>query len=115
MSSVIDRVRKRRKCPVQIGDETVYVRGMTWAEWELIQPVKEEAWSNGIAIGWCLLEDDGKPVFTREPTEDLETFGKRVLADLDMEIGTGLYLSAKIMRATQEPPDEKTVENIVKN
>lgn len=112
MASTIDRLRKRTKCPVRIGDETVYVRGLTYSEWNEIQPLREEAESNGIAIGWCLLADDGSAVFARKEGEALKDFGARVLTELDIEVGTGLYLAAKIIKVTQEPPD---IEAVIKN
>lgn len=103
MTSVIERLRKRQFCPVQVCGATVHVRGLTWSEWQRIEPIRNEGESNGVAIGWCLLNDDQTPVFTQGADEDLEAFGARVLESLDMEVGIGLMLAEKIIRVTQEP------------
>jgi hypothetical protein len=74
-------------------------------EIEELQGVVDSMDGNGAMIGLCLVNDDGTPVFTRGESETAQEFGKRVLAETDMEIAVVMLLVEKITNASKEPAD----------
>ena len=93
MSSILDKMRKRRFYPVKIGDETIHVRSMTIGEMGRMEAV-EAGFKTPFVVACCLLRDDGSQEFTKAGADVdgiLETdtdFAKRVndaLADVQPE------------------------------
>jgi hypothetical protein len=112
LSSVADRIRKRRFYPFTIAGETVHLRGLTNSEHAEIEPFAMQDESTGFAIGCCLLNDDGSPVFTRSPDEPATQFGGRVLKELDLPDDTKSELTNKIISLAKGPPK---LEEVIKN
>jgi hypothetical protein len=115
LSSVVDRIRRRRKYPVKLGDDTVFVRSMTIAENKAVEPFSAEIESLGYAIGVCLLNDDGSQVFAIGKDETANAFGARVLAELDIPDDARNIITEAIMKLRQDVPDMKAMETLVKN
>lgn len=85
MTSVRERIKRREKYPIDIGDGvTVYVRAMKHSEAMEVVANVDTPEATGFAIGCCLVEDDGTPVMTRIVGESFADFGSRVMSDLDL-------------------------------
>lgn len=92
MSSVLQRLRKRRAYPVSIGEDTVYVRALTTAEVEALVKL-EGSTQIAFTLGCALVNDAGEPEFPRQSGESFEAFANRVLpefADLPQDVLTVL-------------------------
>lgn len=88
MSSVLQRLRKRRAYPVAIGDDTVYVRALTTAEVDALLTF-EGPTQIAFTLGCALVNDAGEPEFPRQSGESFADFAKRVLpefADLPQDV-----------------------------
>lgn len=101
--SVIDRIRKRRFYPVQIGGEAIHIRAMLDSELNIVSQFKNEDESIGYAIGCALLNDDQSQAIAATPDETPKQFGARVLKELDLPSDTKAEIVAKIMRLSQGP------------
>lgn len=112
MSQVIAKLRKRRFYPVDIDGEKIHLRALLDSEHKEVESFTYETESFGFAIGCCLMNEDGTPVFTRVPDEDAKTFGARVLTELDLPDDTRSELSKAILKLQTGPP---TIEALVKN
>lgn len=106
--SVIDRLRKRRKYPVEIDGDTVHIRALLESELKIASDFRDDDESIGYAIGCAVLNDDGSQVFVMESAESSKQFGARVLAELDMPSDTKAELTTKILKLSQGPlkPDD---------
>ena len=111
MSSVFDKIRKRRKWPVEIDGETVYVRALLESEHREVKPFENESESYGYAIGCCLLNDDGSQAIIRAPGEAAKEFGARVLSKLDLPTDTRAELCERIVKLATGPPLEVIAKN----
>lgn len=110
--SVIAKLKKRRKYPVTIDGETVYVRALLCSEVDELKPIANDDESVGFMIGCGLLNDDGTAAFTRQANEDSKAFGQRVLDELDIPTDTRSELMQKLMQLAKGPVD---VEKLAKN
>lgn len=81
--SMLDKIKKRRVFPVQIGDETVYVSAMTKADIARLQ--KSENAVAEFILGLCLVDEKGNPEFTLNEGESDTDFAKRI-ADLTEDV-----------------------------
>lgn len=80
MSSVLQRLRKRRAYPVAIGEDTVYVRALTTSEVEALLKF-EGATQVAFTLGCALVNDAGEPEFPRQSGESFADFANRVLPE----------------------------------
>lgn len=108
----MDKLRKRRFYPVEIEGETVHLRALIDSEHREVEPISRQTESFGFAIGCCLMNEDGTPVFTRLPDEDATTFGERVLKELDLPDDSRAQLSNAILKLSNGPPE---IGPLVKN
>ncbi len=111
MATVSERLRKRRCYPLPIGDETLHVRAMTFAEIEVMESIGGNKVSEGYVIGKCLVEPDGTPCFEQGKDEKNEDFGKRVLVDSEMPTDTAAELLEMVMKLTKPPTREEAKKN----
>ena len=86
MSTTIDRLRKRLKWPVKLGEETVYLRGATQGEIAESDPLDgvEKTW---FLFGVALLDEDGTQAIARDGASP-EVFAQRVketLSDVTLD------------------------------
>lgn len=111
MSGVIDKVRKRRRWPIELDGETVYVRALLESEHREVKDFETDVESYGFAIGCCLLNDDGTAVIYRNAGESAKEFGARVLLELDMPVDTRAQLCERIVKLATGPPVETLAKN----
>lgn len=118
MSSTIDVLRKRQAYRVSMsGDEFVLIRGLTYAELEDVQKygssdAADPVAGYGIAIGYGLLQQDGKTQEFSRTDESAEAFGRRVLAEIGTTLDVLKELAEKIVKLTINGP---SVEKLTKN
>ena len=114
MSSVIERLQKRRRYPIEIDGETVFIRSLKQAERDACEQFKNEESSLGYAIGIALMADNGEPMFTQSADEPAIDFGDRVLTTLDMADDTRSQLVNAILKLSNGPTAEQ-LEALKKN
>lgn len=105
--SVVEKLRRRRRYPVEIDGETVHVRAVTDSEKRTVMPFRDEEESFGYLIGKCLLNDDGSAVCEQQSDEDAKAFGARVLAELDLPTDTQAQLATTILKLAAGPTPEQ--------
>ena len=106
MSSVIDRLRKRRFYPITIDGEIVHIRALLQSELKTVEAFKDEDESIGFAIGCAVLNEDHSQTFTQAQDEQAKEFGARILAELDLPSDTKSELTGKILRLSNGPLKE---------
>lgn len=111
MSAVIDKVRKRRRWPIELDGETVYIRAMIESEHREVKDFDSDVESYGFAIGCCLLNDDGSAAISRQSGESARDFGARVLRELDLPVDTRAQLCERIVKLATGPPVETLAKN----
>jgi hypothetical protein len=111
MPTVIERLRKRRFYPFQIGDETQLVRALTFKEIDAAESIGNERASQGYVIGKATGNADGSPAFTQGEDEDAKVFGQRVLDELDLPTDTSAQIMAIVTKLTKGPPLEDAIKN----
>jgi hypothetical protein len=106
--SVIDKLRKRRKYPIEIDGETINIRALRDSEIDTVTEFQNDDESIGFAIGYGVLNDDGTPAFSPLDGESPKEFGGRVLDEIDMPSDTKAEISEKIMKLSKGPlkPDD---------
>lgn len=112
MSTTIERLRKRLKWPVQLGDETVFIRGATQGEIlegeSLSKETLEQSW---FLFGVTLLNDDGTQAIDRG-SADPKTFAAKAAEILsDVTVDQLAIVSAAITRVCTAPDTEKLKKN----
>lgn len=111
MSTILDRIKKRRCYPVEIAGGTVYVRALTRGELERVNKLPDEL-KTDFMIGCVLVEESGESVIPRNDGESDEEFCRRVAghtADTDSEtVSTILGAVSKIGKT---PPAETLAGN----
>jgi hypothetical protein len=101
---VLDRLRKRRKYPVEIAGEEVFIRAMSQDEFSRSMALQGEEESYGMAIGFGLLDEGGEsPLFVQQEGEGDKEFGRRVLDETGFPTDTRAELSEKILKLSLPP------------
>ena len=103
MSSVIERLQRRRHYPIDIDGEKVFVRSMKRPEREACESFKDDEYSLGFAIGVALVSESGSPVFHQTDSESAREFGERVLSELDLPDDTRSQLVNAILKLSNGP------------
>ena len=111
MSTVIERLRKRRAYRKSIAGEAVVLRAMSNKEVEGLESLTDDKAIQGAVVGCCLLNEDESPVFTRAKDEDFQAFGNRVWAELDWPSDT----MADVSTAAAKLSRGGNIEELVKN
>ena len=91
------------------------LRGLRQSELDRALAIKDRDESNGVVIGFGLLEDDKTQAFTHAELEGDIDFGARVLQQLDLTPGMQRHMIEKIGELTSTDPDPKAFEAQVKN
>ncbi len=78
MSKLIERIQKRKKWPVKLGEDTIYIRALVKREQREAQEVSDPILRGYFIFGCILLEDDGSMTFTRAAGESPTDFAARV-------------------------------------
>lgn len=104
---VIERLQKRRKYPVTVAGEEIWIRAMTQDESKRAMEFANEEESFGLLIGFGLLNESGDPIFTVDSGEADVDFGRRVLDATDFPTDTRAELAEKILRLTKGPTKEQ--------
>lgn len=109
MTSVLQRLRKRRAYPVAIGEDTIHVRALTLGEGETLDRF-EGAEKVAFAFGCALVNDAGEPEFPRLPNEGNEAFAKRLVpefADIPQDV---LNAISKGIEKVSTPPNGEALK-----
>ena len=107
MSDVMDRLRKRRAYPLDIGGEIIHIRSMTKGERLQLEPIQNDSESFGFVIGCGLVNEDGSALFTVEDGEGASEFGSRVEDALGLPDDTRSQISEAIARLSRGPTPEQ--------
>lgn len=113
--SVTKRLQNRAGYLCTVGGESVMLRGIRQSELDRALAIKDLDESNGLVIGFGLLEDDKSQAYTPNDGESDTDFGGRVLKSLDLTPGMQKHLIEKIGELTSTDPDPKEFEALVKN
>jgi hypothetical protein len=81
--SMLDKLKRRRVFPVQIGDETVFVSAMSKADITRLQNAADAPAE--LILGLSLVDEKGQPEFTLLEGESDTDFGKRI-AELTADV-----------------------------
>lgn len=87
MSDVLNRIKKRRCYPVEVGGGTVHVRSLTRGELDRMTALEKDA-KTDFVLGCVLVSSAGEPEFVPEEGESDVDFAKRIKAavlDVDTE------------------------------
>ena len=114
MSSVMDRLRKRRHFPVKLDEEsTVYVRPMTQGEiWRMDAFNSDSRLMNGFCLACAVVDDAGQALCARnegESDQDFAARGAEFFADIPTD--TLSTLIEGIRDADKVPSVEKLAKN----
>lgn len=111
MTSLLERLNKRRFYPVKVAGETVHIRLLTDAESREIASLKDEL-QNAYALGLSLCESEKEPAFPRGVGETPEAYAIR-MADLlkDMPQDNVRELQEAYTRLAKVP----SLDNLAKN
>ena len=114
MSSVIERLRKRRYYPVQIGAETVHVRALTIPEIKAAAEIDatDPLAAVGYMIGCAVVDESGGPAVPKNDGESNIDYGNRVLTTLDLPQDTLMELQAGIEKAGKVPAAKAIEKNL---
>lgn len=116
MPTILERLARRRCYPVQIADETFYVRSLTLGECDDVDKLPEDL-KTPYAIGCALVDDAGTQALPRSKPEDgttpsNEDYAKKILDALQIvEPAALMALLENIWKVTKAAP----VEDLVKN
>lgn len=105
MADARDVIRKRSFYPVPFNGDTIHVRAMRESELKVLSEFYDAPESFGFAIGKSLLNEDGTNCYTEEESESPQEFGKRVLADLDLQSDIKSRLMAVIQKVSSGVTD----------
>ena len=109
MANVFSRIDKRAAFPVEVGDETVWIREPTIGEITRIQALATEQ-ATGLALGLCLVDKAGVREIPQMPDESDADFSSRVIAMADnCTVAVIRKLSDAILKLTK-PVDQKALE-----
>jgi hypothetical protein len=107
MTSVIDRLRKRRAYPLSIDGEKVYVRAFTKSERQEFKPLANEEESYGFVMGCGLINEDGSVMFAREEGEEAKAFAIRVEDAAELPDDTRAQICTAIVKLSEGPTIEQ--------
>jgi len=79
---LLARIRKRSHFPVETDDGTIYVRPWKYSEHERLR-LLDQSLQQWFMMGVCLVDDEGKPEFTKATDESDAAFAERVKKSLD--------------------------------
>jgi len=114
MSSVLERLRKRRCYTHTIGGQTVHLRALTHQEIEIVSKFEDNSHGTSFVIGCCLLNEDESPAFTRDQNESPADFAKRVnqvLIESDLSTDTTSDLAAMAAKLSRGGSVEALAKN----
>jgi len=80
--SLLARIRKRSHFPVETDDGLIYVRPWKFSEHERLQKL-DRPLQQWFMMGVCLVDEEGKPEFTKTEGESDQQFAERVKQQLD--------------------------------
>lgn len=110
--SVIQRVQKRRKYPITVDGDTIYLRTLSYEDAELIDTITEPVDKLFYAVGQAMIEDSGEPAFPPIAGETPSEFAARAKAALKgMGQDTLKEISEAITKITKAPSTEAIVKN----
>lgn len=109
--SMIDRLKKRRCYPVQIGEDTVYLRSMTLGEMDRTEKLPYDD-RTGFVLACSLIQQDGTPEFSAITGETDAELSGRVIAAMSDVPDDNLRAIADAIQKLRHTP---TVESIAKN
>lgn len=107
MSSVVERLQKRRRYPIDIDGNDVFIRALKQSERDACEEFKNDEASLGFAIGIALMADNGEPEFTQSKEETAIEFGNRVLDTLQLPDDTRSQLVNAILKLSNGPTAEQ--------
>ena len=111
MSSVFQKVAKRKAYPVEIDGETMHVSEPTFGKIDRFKSLGGEK-STWLALGLCLVSENGETLFTIEPAETDEQFADRVMTDAqDVTPSVVKALSDAIMKLINPVKQEALEKN----
>jgi hypothetical protein len=113
MSSIDSRCAKRRKYPVELDGETVFVRSLTNAERGQLAGLIDSDQVTACAIGFGLMDDAGGAGLPQaEATETLADWIARIQTLIAIwPSDTTLQLREAIAKVTTTPGVEKLIKN----
>lgn len=107
MSSIIERLRRRRNYPIDIAGENIFIRSLTKFERDACEGFRDDEASIGYAIGIALVSEHGAPVIEMRDGETAQDFGSRVLTELQLPDDTRSQLIAAILKLSNGPTAEQ--------
>ena len=111
MSSVIQKLLKRRCYPVSIAGEEMHLRMLTIGEGDVLDKLKDSE-KTLFAVGCSLVDADGKQQLPRQPDESYAAYAARLsmeLADMGQDM-LGELMSA-ILKLAKIPSPENLQKN----
>lgn len=112
MTSVVDKIRKRRNYKVTIGTDEVTLCALSLADRKRVDSLDEALDKSFFAIGRGLCHDDGSEAFPRVPGEDDKTYAIRVQTELaEIPTDTFVEIAAAINRIGSVPKLETLQKN----
>lgn len=111
MTSVVDKIQKRRFFPVELDWITLHIRPMgAWERHDLRGLEYRDQLV--FAIGCCLVNEDRSRAFERQQNESVAEFVLRVRnATLDLSPDEVTLLTEAITKVTRPPPAETIAGN----
>lgn len=110
--SVLKKIQKRRDYTLDIDGEPVRLRSMSFDDGLHLDSIEDPATRLYFALGCGLLDDDGKPAFTRNPEESPAQFAARVReSTVDMRPDVMTDLHKTIVKITKSPQPETVLGN----
>jgi hypothetical protein len=110
--SVLDRIQRRLKYPVELECGTVYIRPLGYWDKAAVRTLSDVTDQVSYAVGRCLIEEDGTLVLEPGKDESAKEFALRVreisryLSPKDIAT-----LSEAITKITTAPPVEAVSKN----
>lgn len=112
MTTVLDRVRKRRHYPVPEIGEGVFVRSLTRGELRRLSALETDL-KDEFMFGCALTDGTGKPEFVQVQEETDVAFAQRVRAAIEehVDLETRSQLGSAIARIVQSPSQRDLQKN----
>ena len=110
MSSIFARMKKR--ATLAVGDTGLHVRELTFGEVNQVQKLKGEA-RTWLTLAFCLVDEHGTQLFTREPGESIEAAAERIKAIGEEHLTAGIL--NEINAAMEKLARPANMEQLTKN
>ena len=110
MSSIFARMKKR--AALAVGDTGLHVRELTFGEVNQVQKLKDEA-RTWLTLAFCLVDENGTQLFTREPGESIEAAAERIKAIGEEHLTAGIL--NQINAAMEKLARPVNMEQLTKN